>query len=197
MNNIFNLKYYESEELKKFNFLKIGYNVKISKLCNIIGLENISIGNNVRIDSFTTIISSLKKEIIIGSNIHIGAYCYLSGNYGIEIHDYCNLSQAVKLYTNSDDFSGNSMTGSVIPDKFKNINCGKIILKKHVIIGSTCIVMPNITLEEGVAIGALSFVNKSLKEWGIYSGNPAKFLKQRSKKMLELEKSFEKSLNED
>ena len=46
------------------------------------------------------------------------------------------------------------------------------------IIGSGSIVMPNITLEEGVAVGALSFVNKNLKEWAIYFGYPIKFLKE-------------------
>ena len=190
MKNPFNLGYYKTKELKNFGFLSIGDDVQIAKSCNMIELKNISIGNNVRIDAFTTIVSSKKEKIIIGSNVHIGGYCYLSGNYGIEIDDYCNLSQSVKVYTNSDDFSGNSMTNSVIPEKFKNIKYGKVILKKHVIIGSTCVIMPNITLEEGVAIGALSFVNKSLKEWNIYVGNPVKLLKERNKKILELEKKF-------
>ena len=187
MKNPFNLGYYKTEELKNFGFLSVGNDVRIAKTCYIVGVENISIGNNVRIDAFTTIISSKKEKISIGSNIHIGAYCYLSGNYGIEMHDYSNLSQAVKLYTNSDDFSGNSLTGSCVPDKYKKISFGKIILKKHVIIGSGSIVMPSVILEEGVAIGALSFVNKSLKEWGIYVGCPVKFLKERSRKIIELE----------
>ena len=187
MKNPFDLGYYKTEELKNFGFLSIGNDVQIAKTCNIVGIENISIGNNVRIDAFTTIVSSKKEKIIIGSNIHIGAYCYLSGNYGIEIHDFSNLSQAVKLYTNSDDFSGNSMTNSTIPDKYKKIYFGKIILKKHVIIGSSSLVMPNVTLEEGVAVGALSFVNKSLKEWKIYIGCPVKILKERSRKIIELE----------
>lgn len=163
----------------------------------MVGLENISIGNNVRIDAFTTIISSKKEKIIIGSNVHIGAYCYLSGNYGIEMDNYSAISQGVKIYTNNDDYSGNSLTSSCIPDKYKKIIFGKVRLKKYVIIGSGSIVMPNITLEEGVAVGALSFVNKNLKEWAIYFGCPIKFLKQRSKKMLDLEKDFEKSLNKD
>lgn len=190
MKNPFNLGYYKTEELKNFGFLSIGYDVQIAKTCNIVGIENISIGNNVRIDAFTTIVSSKKEKIIIGSNIHIGAYCYLSGNYGIEIYDFSNISQSVKLYTNSDDFSGNSLTGSCIPDKYKKISFGKIILKKHVIIGSGSIVMPSVILEEGVAIGALSFVNKSLKEWRIYIGCPVKLLKERSKKIIELENDF-------
>jgi galactoside O-acetyltransferase len=90
MKNPFNLGYYKTEELKNFGFLSIGDDVQIAKTCNIVGIENISIGNNVRIDAFTTIVSSKKEKIIIGSNIHIGAYCYLSGNYGIEIYDFSN-----------------------------------------------------------------------------------------------------------
>ena len=190
MKNPFDLGYYKTEELKNFGFLSIGNDVQIAKTCNIVGLENISIENNVRIDSFTTIVSSKKEKIIIGSNVHIGAYCYLSGNYGIEIHDFSNISQSVKLYTNSDDFSGNSLTGSCVPDKYKKIYFGKIILKKHVIIGSSSLVMPNVTLEEGVAVGALSFVNKSLKEWNIYVGSPVRLLKERSKKIIDLENEW-------
>jgi galactoside O-acetyltransferase len=106
------------------------------------------------------------------------------------MHDFSGISQSVKLYTNSDDFSGNSLTGPCVPDKYKKISFGKIILKKHVIIGSTSIVMPNVILEEGVAVGALSFVSKSLKEWRIYMGCPIKFLKERSKKIIELENEW-------
>ena len=50
--------------------------------------------------------------------------------------------------------------------------------------------MPNVTLEEGVAVGALSFVNKSLKEWNIYVGSPVRLLKERSKKIIDLENEW-------
>lgn len=195
--NPFDLGYYETKELKEFGFLSIGNDVKIAKTCNMVGVENISIGNNVRIDAFTTIISSKKEKIIIGSNVHIGAYCYLSGNYGIEMDDYSGISQGVKIYTNNDDYSGNSLTSPCIPDKYKKIIFGKVKLKKYVIIGSGSIVMPNITLEEGVAVGALSFVNKNLKEWAIYFGYPIKFLKERSKKIIDLEIEFYNTQNKN
>lgn len=192
MNNPFNLGFYCEDELKNFGFLSIGTNVKIAKTCNIVGLENISIGNNVRIDAFTTIIASKNEKTIIGSNIHIGAYCYLSANYGIEMQDFSGMSQGVKLYTNNDDYSGNSLTNPSIPEEFKNISFGKITLKKHVIIGSNTIILPKVTLEEGVAVGALSFVNKSLKEWKIYMGCPIKVIRERSKKIIELEDQYYK-----
>jgi acetyltransferase-like isoleucine patch superfamily enzyme len=190
MKNLLNSGYYEENELKSFGFKFIGNNVKIAKTCNIINLENISIHNNVRIDAFSTIISSLEHEIIIGSNIHIGSYCYFSGNEGIIIEDFCNISQAVKIYTRNDDYSGESLTGAVIPIEFKKITKGKVILKKHVIVGSSSVIMPNLTLEEGAAIGALSFINKNIEAWKIYAGCPAKFIKNRSNKLLDLEKIY-------
>ena len=61
-----------------------------------------------------------------------------------------------------------------------------IILEKYVIIGANCVVLPGVRLEEGVAIGANSLVNKSCKEWGIYGGSPIKLLKERSKDLLSL-----------
>ena len=43
------------------------------------------------------------------------------------------------------------------------------------------------TLEEGVAIGSLSLVNKSIPEYTIAVGNPAKALKERKKDLKQLE----------
>ena len=36
----------------------------------------------------------------------------------------------------------------------------------------------------------MSFVNKNLAEWSIYAGTPAKKIKNRSKKILEIEKEL-------
>ena len=47
--------YFNSDDLNKFGFKNIGANVSVAKNTTIIGLENISIGNNVRIDSGTII----------------------------------------------------------------------------------------------------------------------------------------------
>ena len=49
--NPFDSEYYKSSDLKKFGFKKVGKNVTIAKNCTIIGLNNISLGNNIRIDS--------------------------------------------------------------------------------------------------------------------------------------------------
>ncbi|MCM1236716.1 MAG: hypothetical protein NC489_42110, partial [Ruminococcus flavefaciens] len=84
------------------------------------------------------------------------------------------------------------------PDKFRKITNGKVTIKKHAILGMGVSVMPNVTIGEGSSIGSMSLVNKSVDEWGIYVGIPCKFLKERKKDLLNLEREFlKKGLNAD
>jgi len=46
----------------------------------------------------------------------------------------------------------------------------------------------NVTLEEGVAVGALSLIRKNCEAFGIYSGAPAKRISERKRDLLELKK---------
>lgn len=180
------MAFYTEEELKKIGFKKIGKNVKISKLVSIYTPENIEIGDNVRIDDFCFLAGNIK----LGNYIHIGGYTALYGKYGIEMDEFSGLSSRCLLFTTSDDYSGNSLTNPTIPSKYKNMNFGKIKIGKHSIIGAGTIILPNVTIEEGVSVGANSLVKKSLKSWGIYFGNPVKYLKKRSKNLLKLEQEF-------
>lgn len=183
--NPFEIGYYHDEELKNFGFKSLGKNVKISKNCNIVGLSNISIGNNVIIDSFCCIIASGKDASLkLGSHVHIGGYCHILANGGVEIKDFSGLSQGVKLYSKSDDYSGKSLTNSTIPEEYKNIQIGKITLNEHVIIGANSVILPNVTIDTGVSVGALSLVASNLESWSIYFGNPLKRLGKKSDGLL-------------
>lgn len=68
-------------------------------------------------------------------------------------------------------------------------------MEKHVIIGAGSVILPGVVLQEGVAVGAMSLVNKDCDEFTIYAGAPAKPIKKRSKNLLELEASFYKGIN--
>ncbi len=82
------------------------------------------------------------------------------------------------------------MTNPTIPDDYKKIIYGEVIIKKHSIVGSGTTILPNVTLEEGTSVGANSLVNKSTEPWGIYIGSPIRRLKDRKKDLLKLEKEF-------
>jgi len=172
---------------KQLGFCKCGNNVLISRNAVFYDVENIEIGDNVRIDDFCL----LSGKIVLGKNIHIAAFSALyGGTDGIFISDYSNISSRVSIYSKSDDYSGNSMTNPTIPENYKNIYSAPVYINKHVIIGATCVVLPGVVIGEGAAVGSMSFVNKSLPPWGIFAGIPCTFLKNRSKNLLEEEKKL-------
>jgi acetyltransferase-like isoleucine patch superfamily enzyme len=188
--NPFNPGYYNEIELKDAGFKSLGHNVQIAKNCTIIGVENIEIGNNVRIDSYCSIIASGGGWLKLGSYIHIGSYCLLSAGDGINMEDFSGISQGVRIYSRTDDYSGKYLTGPTVPEKYTGITCGTVNLGRHVVIGSGSVILPKVSIGEGSSVGALSLVNKSLESWGVFFGCPAKRWKNRSQRLLELEAEF-------
>lgn len=174
--------FYSEKELKLLGLRSFGTNVLISKKASIYGANGIEVGNNVRVDDFCI----LSGNIILGSNIHISPYCALYGAEGIIMEDYTGLSARCTIYSAIDDFSGNYLIGPMIDSQKTNVTGGKVIIRKYSQVGVGCAIMPNLTIEEGVAVGAMSFINKSLCAWSIFAGIPAKWIKPRSKKLIDL-----------
>ena len=182
--NPFDSGYYRSNELKKFGFKKVGINVKIAKNCTIIGLKNISLGNNVRIDS-NVVIAANSGYLKLENYIHIGAGCYLGCGGGIAFSNFSGLSQGVHIYSSSGDFSGRSLNHPTVPKKYQVVNSAPVFLKEHVIIGTGSVILPGVTIGKGSSVGALSFVPRSLDEWSVYFGVPARKISRRSYLILE------------
>jgi len=183
--------YYSNRELKKFKFASLGKNVLIKKNACLYFTENISIGNNVRIDDNVIIVASNKqKPVKIGNYVHIASNCYLAGSSGIELMNFSGLAPGVLIFSGTDDYSGRKLTNPTIDKKYIGGKKGKVTLCKHVIVGANSVILPNVTIQEGSSVGALSLVTKSLDSWGVYFGVPVKKLKNRSKDLLNLEKKF-------
>lgn len=179
--------FYSEEELQILGFKAYGSNVKISRKSSIYGAEQILIGNNVRIDDFCI----LSGKITVGDYVHIAAYSALyGGNTGIEMKDFTCVSSRCAVYAKSDDYSGEFLTNPMVPEKYLGVIEKNVILNKHVLVGSGCTILPGVEIGEGSAVGSMSLVNKSIDAWGIYVGIPCRFLKERSKKLLEKEKEL-------
>ena len=179
--------FYDEEELKQLGFKRVGENVKISRKASIYGAGNIAIGNNVRIDDFCI----LSGCIEIGNYVHIAAYASLfAGTAGIIMKDFSCVSSRCAVYAISDDYSGNSLTNPMVPDKYRGVREERVVLDKHVLVGTGSTILPGVFISEGASVGAMSLVNKSLEPWGIYVGIPCKKIKDREKTILHLEKEF-------
>lgn len=185
--------FYSKEEIYDMGFKSCGENVLISRKASIYRVSNISIGENVRIDDFCI----LSGNITLGNYIHIGAYSALFGGAkGIEMMDFSGLSSRCVIYAETDDYQGDFLTNPTVSDAYRNVSGGKVTLHKHVIIGSGTCILPDVTLAEGVSVGAMSMVNQSLDEWGVYAGCPCKRIKERSKNLIALEQKFKEYVGE-
>ncbi len=174
--------FYTQDELLNIGFKSLGNSVLISRNAVFYGANNMIIGDNVRIDDFCL----LSGKIKLGSNIHISAYCALYGAFEIEMEDYTGLSPRCTLLSATDDFSGNYLIGPMVVRELTNVTGGKILIKKYSQIGSGTVVFPNIKIDIGVAVGAMSLVNSNLLEWTVYAGVPARIIKTRERGLLNL-----------
>ncbi|WP_037424705.1 acyltransferase [Shewanella sp. POL2] len=181
------MAYYSEEELLELGFKYIGKNVKISKLASIYNPEKISLDDNSRIDDFCIV----SGNVTIGKHVHITPMCLIAGGEpGVTLHDFATLAYGVKVFSQSDDYSGATMVNSLVPKQFKNEIFANVTIHRHCIVGTNSVIMPGVELAEGCSVGAMTLVNKSTAPWGIYLGTPARRVKERKKNLLELEQQF-------
>jgi acetyltransferase-like isoleucine patch superfamily enzyme len=181
------MAYLSESQLLAMGFKFLGKGVKVSDKAAIYNCDQIEIDDNSRIDDFCVI----SGNVSIGKYNHITPMCLVAGGVpGVIFHDFCTLAYGVKVFSQSDDYLGDSLTNSNIPKKFKKEIFKKVTVNRHVIIGAGSVVMPGVEIAEGCSIGAMSLVTKSTSSWGVYIGVPAKRARERSKNLLNLEKLF-------
>lgn len=176
-----------NDQLKQLGLISFGENVLISDKASIYSPHLISIGSNVRIDDFCI----LSGEITLGNYIHIAAFCALYGKFGIVMDDYTGLSPRCTLFSASDDFGGDYLISPMVPPETTHVTGGLIHIHRFSQIGANTVILPNVTIEEGVAVGAMSLVKQDLNEWAIFGGIPTKRIKKRKNGLLKLSKEIE------
>jgi len=186
--------YLNESQLKEMSFKRLGINVKVSDKASIYNPELITLESNCRIDDFCVI----SGNIVVGEFCHITPMCLVAGGIpGIVLSDFSTLAYGVKVFAQSDDYSGLTLTNSLIPKKYKAEIFEPIRVGRHVIVGAGSTILPGVDIAEGCAVGAMTLVNKSTQPWGIYIGIPARRVKERRKDMLKLEKKFISEVTND
>lgn len=184
------------EQVREMGFACVGKNMMLSDKASYYNCKNIRLGDNVRVDDFC-ILSAGLGGIDIGNYIHIAAFSSLIGAGNISLANFSGISSRVSIYSSNDDYSGRALTNPTVPAEFTNLKHADVKIGRHVIIGAGSIVLPGVTLEDGVAVGALSLVKKDCKSFGIYMGVPAKRIGERKRDLLELEKKLTNAMSSD
>lgn len=183
------MAFLDQDQIASLGFQSVGSNVLISSRAVFYGANRITLGSNIRIDDFC-VVSAGVGGVSFGDYIHMAIYSSIIGAGRVIIKDYANISSRVSIYSSSDDFSGGSMTNPLIPEKYKNVTVGSVYIGRHVIVGSGSVILPNVIINDGAAIGALSLVKTNCQSYAVYAGNPAKKLKDRKRDLIKKEDAF-------
>lgn len=135
----------------------------------IAGAENITFGDPVLIDDFVLIVA--REPILIGDHVHIACFASITGGGRVEIGDCSAISQGVRVLTASDDFKGPGFGNSTVPTEYRNVRRAPVSLGRFCIVGANSVVLPGVTLGDGVSVGAGSVVTRDLAPWGVYLDN--------------------------
>ena len=184
------MPFLNDEQLKNLGLRSYGTNVLISDKASFYNVKNISIGNNVRIDDFC-ILSAGVGGITLKNYIHIACYTSLIGRLNIMMDDFSVLSSKVAVYSSTDDFSGEYMISPMCKPEDSRVKSVPIYIGKHTVVGTGSVILPGACIREGVALGAMTLLKTDTKEYSIYVGNPAKYLRQRHDRCKQLAESYE------
>lgn len=139
--------------------VRVGRNVVIVEPANVYGC---SIGDDVFIGPFVEI----QKGVVIGARTRIQSHAFICEL--VEIGSDCFVSHGV-MFVNDLFANGGPARGDKSLWK-------STVIGDRVSIGSNATVLP-VTICSDVVIGAGSVVTKSIKEPGVYAGNPARKLR--------------------
>lgn len=109
----------------------------------------------------------------IGERVFIGHGCDFNITLGLTIGDDCLIA------ANSTFVDAGREMSPDLPINQQPVIHKPIILKNDVWIGAHSIILQGVTIGEGSIVGAGSLVNKSIPDYQIWAGTPARFIKNR------------------
>ncbi|MBE0652850.1 MAG: acyltransferase [Bacteroidales bacterium] len=164
----------------KYANINLGKDVEIDPSSSV---NNVTIGDNVRIAKRCSVFGSPDNLLEIGSDSYIGMNSLLNGFAAkLTIGNNVSIAQNVSIMVDSGPNASPAMQ-HVFPVEKKPVTIGN-----HVWIGTGSIIMPGVTLGDYCVVAANSYVNKPFDPFTIIGGNPAKVLRtftdDEKKKML-------------
>ena len=162
-----------------------GDDVTVHEWVRVLGADRIGIGSHVLVDDFVFIDG--RAGVTIGSWVHISMFASIHGGGSARIGDFVNVSAGARLVTGTDTFDGTALAGAPVPDEYRAVERGGIVLQDHVMVSTNAVVLTNVTIGEGAVIGAGSIVTADIPAWTIAFGQPAKPRRERPReRVLEL-----------
>lgn len=166
-------------------FRSLGKGIKVHYNFNIIGPENISLGNNVFLGenvsletyaSYRNETTGILPTLIIGNDVTITKNSHISCMNKITIGAGCLFGQNTFI---TDNYHGNnSIKETFIMPVQRKLYCkGAVLIGNNVLTGRNVCIMPGISIGDGAIIGANAVVTHNIPSNCVAAGIPAKIIR--------------------
>ena len=116
---------------------------------------------------------SENNSIVIGDRVLIGRCCEFNSSNKIIIGNDCLIASNTSIVD-----VGHS-TELHCPMNTQPVLNKEIVIGDDVWIGTRCIILQGVSIGKGSIVGAGSLVNKSIPDYQIWAGSPARFIRNR------------------
>lgn len=155
----------------------IGKNVTIYQPVVLASPENIWIEDGVILSEFVHIIGGVKT--VIGEYTHIAPMTSIAGGGETRIGKSVGIAAGVRIVSGMDYFDGVGLIGPCIPNEFRSVYRGSVIIKDFALICSNAVICQDVIIGEGAVVGANSVVMDNIPPWTVAVGSPAKVVRDR------------------
>ena len=170
-------------------FKHLGKNVTIYPFARIIYPEMVSISDYCVLDDFTFIDGG--QGVTLYGWVHIAVHALIMGGGTCEIGAFSGIAMGAQILTGSDDYKGVTLLGPAIPPPYRRPIRSFVKIGRDCVIGANTVVLPGVTIGDGVAVGAMSLVTHDLPPWTLCYGIPAELHRDRPKdEIIALEARF-------
>ena len=139
-------------------------------------INNVTIGDNVKIAKNCSIFGSSQFPLEIGDNTYIGMFSIINGfKAKVSIGKNVSIAQNVNIMADS------GPNASPLMQQYYPMITGNVKIGDHSWLGANVIIMPGVELGAFCVVAANTFVDKSFPPYSVIGGNPAKFIKRIEK----------------
>ena len=153
----------------------LGSNVSIGQDAQVFAREDssICIGDNCRILDNTKVYITNKNIITIGNNVFINRNCDIGGGGKIEIQDNVLVASNVHIISSNHEYSNPNT-----PINEQGGTYDQVVIQKDSWIGRNAIILAGVNIGKHCVVAAGAVVTKSIPDYCVVGGNPAKIIKK-------------------
>jgi len=153
--------------------------VDIYDMVLILRPEQVQIGAGTRIDSFVKLEGG--GGLRIGRYVHIASFAHVNiGGGVVVIEDGVAICSGARVLGGSNHQDGLSMSAAA-PERLQVKKRSTTYIKRLAFIATNAVVLPGVTVGEGVILAAGAVATHDIPPWEIWGGVPARKLGPRVK----------------